>query len=34
MSWISLEMAETLADRFINIGEFTRLDVHGEIRLY
>jgi L-asparaginase len=33
MSWISLDMAEALSDRFIHVGEFTRLDVHGEIQL-
>jgi L-asparaginase len=33
MSWISLDLAEALSDRFIKVGEFTRLDVHGEIQL-
>jgi L-asparaginase len=33
MSWISSEMADTLAEQFVNIGEFTRLDVRGDILL-
>jgi L-asparaginase len=33
MNWISLEIAEAMNDQFINVGEFTRLDVQGEIRL-
>lgn len=31
LGWISSEVADQLAERFIQLSEFTRLDVHGEL---
>ncbi|MBE9031523.1 asparaginase [filamentous cyanobacterium LEGE 11480] len=31
MGWISSDIADTLAEQFIQLSEFTRLDVHGEM---
>ncbi len=31
LGWISSEVADQLADRFIQLSKFTRLDVHGEL---
>ncbi len=33
MGWITPAIAETLADRYLSLGEFKRLDVQGELTL-
>jgi L-asparaginase len=33
MGWISSSIADSLADRFVKIGDFKRLDVHGELSM-
>jgi L-asparaginase len=33
MDWISSDVADQLADQFVHLSDFTRLDVHGELAM-